>query len=52
MLLPLKFATANNALLKGLVAGVPVICSNTHGVREYLPPRGGTTCSIRSRIWH
>ncbi|MFK4442344.1 glycosyltransferase involved in cell wall biosynthesis [Caballeronia udeis] len=38
LLLPLKFATANNALLEGLVAGVPVICSNTHGVREYLPP--------------
>jgi glycosyltransferase involved in cell wall biosynthesis len=37
LLLPLKFATANNALLEGLVAGIPVICSNAHGVCEYLP---------------
>ncbi|SAL83812.1 hypothetical protein AWB68_07054 [Caballeronia choica] len=37
LLLPLKFATANNALLEGLVAGVPVICSSAHGVHEYLP---------------
>ena len=37
MLLPLEFATANNALLEGLTAGLPVICSNVDGVREYLP---------------
>lgn len=37
MLLPLQFATANNALLEGLKAGIPVICSNAHGVDEYLP---------------
>lgn len=37
LLLPLEFATANNALLEGLVEGVPVLCSNVHGVREYLP---------------
>jgi glycosyltransferase involved in cell wall biosynthesis len=37
VMLPLEFATANNALLEGLTAGVPVICSNVYGVREYLP---------------
>ncbi|WP_171910270.1 glycosyltransferase [Paraburkholderia fungorum] len=37
MLLPLEFATANNALLEGLKSGVPVICSAVSGVREYLP---------------
>jgi glycosyltransferase involved in cell wall biosynthesis len=36
ILLPLVFATANNALLEGLLAGVPVYCSNVHGVTEYL----------------
>ena len=37
MMLPLEFATANNALLEALSLGVPVICSKVHGVREYLP---------------
>jgi glycosyltransferase involved in cell wall biosynthesis len=37
LLLPLTFATANNALLEGLSFGVPVICNNVHGVLEYLP---------------
>jgi glycosyltransferase involved in cell wall biosynthesis len=37
MLLPLQFATANNALLEGLTAGLPVICSDVEGAREYLP---------------
>jgi glycosyltransferase involved in cell wall biosynthesis len=37
ILLPLLFATANNALLEGLLAGVPVYCSNVHGATEYLP---------------
>lgn len=37
ILLPLHFATANNALLEGLSNGVPVLCSNVAGVREYLP---------------
>lgn len=37
VMLPLEFATANNALLEGLKVGVPVICSNVEGVQEYLP---------------
>jgi glycosyltransferase involved in cell wall biosynthesis len=37
ILLPLLFATANNALLEGLLAGVPVYCSNVPGVIDYLP---------------
>lgn len=37
LLLPLTFATANNALLEGLSLGVPVICNNVPGVQEYLP---------------
>jgi len=37
IMLPLVFATANNALLEGLLAGVPVYCSNVPGVTEYLP---------------
>lgn len=37
VLLPLTFATANNALLEGLRAGVPVICNRVDGVLEYLP---------------
>jgi glycosyltransferase involved in cell wall biosynthesis len=37
MVLPLTFATANNALLEGLSIGLPVFCSNVAGVREYLP---------------
>jgi glycosyltransferase involved in cell wall biosynthesis len=37
ILLPLRFATANNALLEGLTRGIPVLCSDVAGVREYLP---------------
>lgn len=37
VLLPLTFATANNALLEGLREGVPVICNRVDGVLEYLP---------------
>jgi glycosyltransferase involved in cell wall biosynthesis len=37
ILLPLLFATANNALLEGLAVGVPVYCSNVAGVFDYLP---------------
>jgi len=34
--LPLTFATANNALLEGLSLGVPVLCSDVSGVRDYI----------------
>jgi glycosyltransferase involved in cell wall biosynthesis len=34
--LPLTFATANNALLEGLSLGVPVVCSDVPGVKDYL----------------
>jgi glycosyltransferase involved in cell wall biosynthesis len=37
MLLPLTFATANNALLEGLSIGLPVICNRVDGVLDYLP---------------
>ena len=37
MLLPLTFATANNALLEGISFGIPVICNSVQGVLEYLP---------------
>lgn len=37
MLLPLYFATANNALLEAQVLGVPVLCNRTDGVTDYLP---------------
>ncbi|WP_341677871.1 glycosyltransferase family 4 protein [Niveibacterium sp. SC-1] len=37
IVLPLSFATANNALLEGLAMGVPVLCNRVHGVGEYLP---------------
>jgi glycosyltransferase involved in cell wall biosynthesis len=36
MLLPLKFATANNALLESMSFGVPVYCSDVEGVKDYL----------------
>jgi glycosyltransferase involved in cell wall biosynthesis len=36
ILLPLKFASANNALLEGMSYGVPVYCSNVEGVRDYI----------------
>lgn len=37
MLLPLQFATANNALLEALTQGVPVLCNRIDGVTDYLP---------------
>ncbi|MEW6025265.1 MAG: glycosyltransferase family 4 protein [Pseudomonadota bacterium] len=37
MLLPLHFATANNALLEALAQGVPVLCNRIDGVTDYLP---------------
>lgn len=37
MLLPLHFATANNALLEALALGVPVICNRIDGVTDYVP---------------
>jgi glycosyltransferase involved in cell wall biosynthesis len=37
MLLPLEFATANNALLEALALGVPVLCNRIDGVIDYLP---------------
>lgn len=37
MLLPLQFATANNALLEALTLGVPVLCNRIDGVTDYLP---------------
>lgn len=37
MLLPLHFATANNALLEALTLGVPVLCNRIDGVTDYLP---------------
>jgi glycosyltransferase involved in cell wall biosynthesis len=36
ILLPLTFASANNALLEGMSYGVPVYCSNVEGVRDYV----------------
>ncbi|MGY0575768.1 glycosyltransferase [Bradyrhizobium sp. RDM12] len=36
ILLPLTFASANNALLEGMSCGIPVYCSNIEGVRDYL----------------
>ena len=36
MLLPLRFATANNALLESMSFGVPVYCSDVEGVKDYL----------------
>jgi glycosyltransferase involved in cell wall biosynthesis len=35
LLLPLTFATANNALLEAHVAGIPSICSRIDGVSDY-----------------
>jgi glycosyltransferase involved in cell wall biosynthesis len=34
--LPLTFATANNTLLEGMSLGVPVLCSDVGGVRDYV----------------
>lgn len=39
VVLPLTFATANNALLESLCSGVPVFCNETEGVLDYLPGR-------------
>jgi glycosyltransferase involved in cell wall biosynthesis len=36
VLLPLRFATANNALLEGMSFGVPVYCSDVEGVADYI----------------
>jgi glycosyltransferase involved in cell wall biosynthesis len=38
LLLPLIFATANNALLEAYSFGLPVICSNIDGVKDYAVP--------------
>jgi len=37
MLLPLHFATANNALLEAQALGIPVLCNRVDGVTDYLP---------------
>jgi glycosyltransferase involved in cell wall biosynthesis len=37
MLLPLHFATANNALLEAQAMGIPVLCNRIDGVTDYLP---------------
>lgn len=35
MLLPLSFCAANNAVVEGLACGVPMIASDTGGIRDY-----------------
>lgn len=42
LILPLKDATANNALLEGMACGTPVIASDIQGVRDYAPAGAGS----------
>lgn len=37
LLLPLRNATANNALLEGIACGLPVVTTDLPGVRDYVP---------------
>ncbi|MBM3320623.1 MAG: glycosyltransferase [Candidatus Eisenbacteria bacterium] len=37
LLLPLKNATANNALLEGIACGLPVIVTDLSAIRDYVP---------------
>ncbi len=41
MLLPLRSATANNALLEGMSCGLPVIATDVGGTREYVDGKCG-----------
>lgn len=50
ILLPLRYATANNALLEGLAAGVPVYCSNVPGVIDYLPSQEYVFNSVEDAV--
>lgn len=44
LLLPLRDATANNALLEGMACGTPVIATDIQGVRDYAAPQGTVFC--------
>jgi len=41
LLIPLKFATANNSLLESIACGTPVISTNTGGIPDYLSDSSG-----------
>jgi glycosyltransferase involved in cell wall biosynthesis len=37
LLLPMRYATANNALLEGIACGLPVVSNDLPGLRAYVP---------------
>ena len=39
LLLPMRYATANNALLEGIACGLPVVSTRLPGIKAYLPGR-------------
>jgi glycosyltransferase involved in cell wall biosynthesis len=39
LLLPMRYATANNALLEGIACGLPVVATLLPGLKAYLPGR-------------
>lgn len=45
--LPLRAATANNALLEAMACGLPVVATDLEGVREYLGDEAGLVCAPR-----
>lgn len=46
LLIPLKFATANNSLLESIACGTPVISTNTGGIPDYLTESSGWMLDI------
>ena len=47
MVLPLRAATANNALLEAMACGLPVVATDLEGIREYLGDEAGLFCKPR-----
>lgn len=40
LFMPLRDATANNALLEAMSCGLPIVATDIQGVRDYVPPEG------------